>query len=177
MKEYLTIKEYATLYGLSEQAVYKQVRSGKLTVVERQESGKRKKYIFHERAAESETVSDSDTAPRIPAQDDDAAVRLPDHPDHRHTRQNERSSPPPEIEVLEKAIEALTAQLKEKDKQIETLTTLLYREQELQAHSHKLLDVSAEEKPPESPVYEEYEETKSKPKEEPKHGFLYWLFH
>ena len=112
-----------------------------------------------------------------PAQGDDAAVRLPDHPDHRHTRQNERSSPPPEIEVLEKAIAALTAQLKEKDKQIETLTTLLYREQELQAHSHKLLGDSAEEKPPEVTVYEENKETEAKPKEEPKHGFFYWLFH
>lgn len=175
MKEYLTIKEYAALYGLSEQAVYKQVRSGKLTVTERQEDGKRKKYILHECAAENEAVSGSDTAPRIPAQDDDAAGRPSDHPGHGQARQS--PSPSPEIEVLEKAIAALTAQLKEKDKQIETLTTLLYREQELQAHSHKLLDVSAEEKPPKVTVYEENEETEAKPKEEPKHGFFYWLFH
>ena len=49
--KYLTVAEYAAAHGISEQAVYKQIRAGKLLTVEREENGKRKKFIPEEEPA------------------------------------------------------------------------------------------------------------------------------
>ena len=49
--KYLTVAEYAAAHGISEQAVYKQIRAGKLLTVEREENGKKKKFIPEEEPA------------------------------------------------------------------------------------------------------------------------------
>lgn len=46
--KYLSVSEYAAAHGISEQAVYKQIRAGKLFTVERDENGKKKKFIPEE---------------------------------------------------------------------------------------------------------------------------------
>ena len=42
----ISVKEYAARTGMTEQAVYKQIRAGKLPTVERRENGKAKKYVI-----------------------------------------------------------------------------------------------------------------------------------
>ena len=212
MKDCFTVKEYASLHGMTEQAVYKKIRSGKLKATERQESGKRKLYVVINEA-DNKHVSAADTATRTmdPGQDrasaagdpldpfldevahqgSAAATRAPD-PGQDGTsaagdpldpgRVNDRQKN--EVAALEKAIEALTAQLAEKDRQIEKLTELLYREQGLQAQSQFLLTAtrtpdpgqdgtSAAGDPLDPGNQESKEEEQVKPK---KRGFWYWLF-
>ena len=121
MKEYISVKDYAAKYGLTEQAVYKNIRSGKLVTEERVIDGKRKKMI----------VLDLD---QIENQEPDQ-------------NSSNGSTPPPKVETagndekqaLEKAVEALTQQLAEKDRQIANLMQLLHDQQLLQAHSQSLL--------------------------------------
>ena len=200
MKDCLSVKEYATLHGMTEQAVYKKIRAGKLQTTARQENGKRKLYILLDPAGNDETVSTPDTA--------EPAARAPDpHPGEAAAagvpqdtgsagspatatdgRQGAGSAPATEITALEKAVEALTAQLAEKDRQIERLTELLYREQELQANSHRLLNAAtepaarapapdqaaaADDGDTLNPAGQEPEQEQQKPK---KRGFWYWLF-
>lgn len=43
--KYLTVAEYAAAHGITEQAVYKQIRAGKLPTVEREKNGKKTKFI------------------------------------------------------------------------------------------------------------------------------------
>ena len=184
MKDCLSVKEYATLHGMTEQAVYKKIRVGKLQTTERQENGKRKLYILLDPAGNNATVSTPDTA--------EPATRAPDpHPgeaddtgDHSPAGAGSPAATA-EIVALEKALEALTAQLAEKDRQIERLTDLLYREQGLQAQSHMLLTARTTTTPPDptqdngtdngdhSPAGQEPEQEQQKPK---KRGFWYWLF-
>ena len=103
--ELLTVKEYAARQGMTEQAAYKQIRAGKLTTVERQENGKPKKYIF--------CPVDPEEAAASPA------------PDPRIEEPAEREQPPRPADqtaaALEKAVAALSAQIKEKDRQINRL--------------------------------------------------------
>ena len=199
MKDCLSVKEYATLHGMTEQAVYKKIRAGKLQTTERQENGKRKLYILLDPAGNNETVSTPDTPPAArapdPHPDEAAAAGVPQDPGRAGSpaaatdgSQGAGSAPAAEITALEKAVEALTAQLAEKDRQIERLTELLYREQELQANSHRLLNAAtepaarapapdqaaaADDGDPLNPAGQEPEQEQQKPK---KRGFWYWLF-
>ncbi len=185
MKDCLSVKEYANLHGMTEQAVYKKIRTGKLQTTERQENGKRKLYVLLDPAGSNETVSTPDTA--------EPATRAPDpHPgeaddtgDHSPAGAGSPAATA-EIVALEKALEALTAQLAEKDRQIERLTELLYREQGLQAQSHMLLTARTADTATDphqdngtvdgdnsDPTRQEPEQEQQKPK---KRGFWYWLF-
>lgn len=117
--ELLTVKEYAARQGITEQAAYKQIRTGKIKTIEKREKGKPKKYIVYER-------NEPEPEEKQPPQGD----ALPADPK----------------EALEKAVEALTAQLAKKDEQIEQqartidrLTTLLDQSHQLQALSQTLL--------------------------------------
>lgn len=184
MKDCLSVKEYATLHGMTEQAVYKKIRVGKLQTTERQENGKRKLYILLDPAGNNATVSTPDTAePADTATDPHQGNGTDD--DDRSPAGAGSPAAAAEIMALEKALEALTAQLAEKDRQIERLTDLLYREQGLQAQSHMLLTARTTTTPPDptqdngtddgdhSPAGEEPEQEQQKPK---KRGFWYWLF-
>ena len=154
----LTVKEYAARQGMTEQAVYKQIKTGKLLTIDRQENGKQKKYIF--------------------CQDDQ------EPPAGSAPEQAQKDTPPGEsaagqnAAALEKAVAALTAQLEEKDRQINRLTELLSQAQLLQAHSQKLLEQGAQQ-PKEEPaevVEIEEEPPKEQPEEPKKRGFWAWLF-
>ena len=49
--ELLSIREYATYHNITEQAVYKKIKAGKLSTVTIQENGKPKQYIYIPEAA------------------------------------------------------------------------------------------------------------------------------
>ena len=214
MKDSISVKEYAALHGMTEQAVYKRIRAGKLETIEHRENGKRKRLILLDPAG-SNPVSDPDTVPAArtpdphpgdaaaagdpldpgrrsdPAAATGTAARTPDpHPgdaaaagDPLDPGRAGSAQRPPEVAALEMAIETLTAQLAEKDKQIERLTELLYREQELQANSHRLLTTAARAPDPHpgdaaaagAPLDPEAGE--ALPQEQKKRSFWYRLFH
>lgn len=167
--ELLTVKEYAARQGMTEQAVYKQIKTGKLSIVEIQENGKPKKYIFCPMdPAAAVTGNAANQRPEEPA--------APEQPIETYDKASA---------ALEKAITALSAQLEEKDRQINRLTELLNQSQQLQAHSQKLLEQghqtpedAPEEKQSESADGEpEPAETLEPPAAQPKkRSFWLWLF-
>ncbi len=191
MKEYMSVKEYAAATGLSFQAVYKSIKAGKIPTEERTIDGKRIKVI----------VQDDDHAPTSPAVpdpvllDDAAVIPGPEDPAEDPDRQDDTAvTLGPEdparndgIKALEKAVEALTQQLAEKDRQIASLMQLLHDQQELQAHSQLLLSQPEPEKktdpeiietPPE-PVKKtdpEIIETPPEPEKPKRRSFWAWLF-
>lgn len=115
--EYLTIKEYADRKSITPQAVYKQIRQGRLEAFTRNVDGREKTYI---------------------ALDEPTATQQPDPA---------ADAPEADITALERAIEALTAQLAEKDRQIARLTDLLDHAQQLQGHAQKLLEAPKVDQP------------------------------
>lgn len=135
--ELLTVKEYAARQGMTEQAAYKQIRAGKLLTVEHQEGGKSKKYIFLE-AGQGQAAA-ADAAGQIPAKSQEEIQREPrEGVLIGHAAAQDQTSA-----AINQAVEALTAQLAEKDKQIERLTELLSQSHQLQAHAQKLLEQGA----------------------------------
>ena len=184
MNDYLSVKEYAATHGITEQAVYKNIRTGRLAAEDRIIDGKCKKVI-----------------PR-PGQDPDLAAG-------RHGREDPAADPHPgpdpdlaaafpgsaaghqETAALEAAIAALTKQLEEKDKQIERLMVLLDQQQKLQAQSHYLLgtadqaqpapgseDPAADPHPGPDPDPQQLPSQDPQPAEPPKkkRSFWSWLF-
>jgi len=158
MKEYLSVKEYAAATGLSFQAVYKSIKAGKIPTEERTIDGKRIKVI----------VQDDDHAPTSTAAaadpvllDDAAVIPGPEDPARNDG-----------IKALEKAVEALTQQLAEKDRQIASLMQLLHDQQELQAHSQLLLSQPE----PEKKTDPEIIETPPEPEKPKRRSFWAWLF-
>ena len=156
--ELLTVKEYAARQGMTEQAAYKQIRAGKLLTVERQENGKAKKYIF------VFAQEDQDTPP--------GAAGAPE--------QSPGPAPDQTGAALEKAVAALTAQLEEKDRQINRLTELLSQSHQLQAHSQKLIEQGTAQPPERAQEGPEKEPEEPQPPEEPappkkKRSFWEWL--
>ena len=149
--ELLTVKEYAARQGITEQAAYKQIRTGKLETVERQENGKAKKYIFVFAQGDPETpfaAAEAQPEPqKAPAQDQTIAA-------------------------LDNVIAALTAQLEERDRHINRLTELLSQSQQLQAHNQKLLEQYAQQ--PE-PVQEPESEPQAEPAPRKNRSFWEWL--
>lgn len=178
-RELLSVKEYAARQGMTEQAVYKQIRAGKLLTAERQENGKAKKYIF---VFAQEGQDTTPSAAGAPDQNPGPAAADP-----RRSPGSEAPSQDPPGAALEKAVAALTAQLEEKDRQIREkdgqinrLTELLSQSQQLQAHSQKLLEQGTQQ--PEPMPEQELEEPKPEPvpQEEPepvkkKRSFWEWL--
>ena len=173
--ELLTVKEYAARQGMTEQAAYKQIRAGKLLTVERQEGGKVKKYVFWEDGPAAAAAG----AGQIPA---GSPEDLPQEPG-KSVKNEHIPEQKPENTALDQAVAALTAQLAEKDKQLERLTALLSQAHQLQAHTQKLLEQGtpqAEQEPaPQDGPAAAAEETAAPQdaQEAPKKkGFFAWLF-
>lgn len=176
--ELLTVKEYAARQGMTEQAAYKQIRAGKLVTVERQENGKAKKYIFFQ---EIQTTKPEGAAgafdpgrAQSPALDQTAAT------DESQKEPAKQAATDQTAAALEKAVAALTAQLEEKDRQINRLTELLSQSHQLQAHSQKLLEQGTAQPPEMNQEEPEKEPEEPRPQEEPeqpkkKRGFWEWL--
>jgi hypothetical protein len=158
----ISVKEYAARTGMTEQAVYKQIRAGKLPTVERRENGKAKKYVIP--PAQDQSAAAPQDPGHQPAPDPPqaaaraaqlpgseagrspgpaAAATAPDvsRPDTQPPAQDQSAA------ALAQAIAALTAQLAEKDKQIARLQELLNQSQQLQAHSQRLLEQGPERAP------------------------------
>ena len=183
--ELLSVKEYAARQGMTEQAAYKQIRTGKILSVERQENGKPKKYVFVLSQEDQDIDAGSPEQIQPPALDPDAATAAEDL--HKGPATEKEPAEDPTGAALEKAVAALTAQLEEKDRQIREkdgqinrFTELLSQSQQLQAHSQKLLEQGAQQQEP-MPV-QEPEEPKPEPapQEEPepikkKRSFWEWL--
>ena len=180
--ELLTVKEYAARQGMTEQAAYKQIRAGKLLTVERQENGKAKKYIF------VFAQEDQDTTPGAAGAPDQSPGPAPDQAgtaaaDPRQSQGSEAPAQDQTGAALEKAVAALTAQLEEKDRQINRLTELLSQSHQLQAHSQKLLEQGTAQPPErnqEEPEKEPEPQEEPQPQEEPappekKRSFWDWL--
>ena len=182
----MSVKEYAATTGLSFQAVYKSIKAGKIPTEERTIDGKKIKMIVK---SDDHTPAPAAAAPD-PVLLGDAAVIPAADPD----RQDDTAGTPgPEdparnegIKALEKAVEALTQQLAEKDRQIASLMQLLHDQQELQAHSQLLLSQPEPEKktdpeiietPPEPVKKTDPEIIETPPEEKTKRrGFWSWLF-
>ena len=159
MKDFLTVNEYAAVHGMSHQAVYKSIKTGKLATEDRIIDGKRLKVV----------VVDPDQAdePKPSPAGHDAGP-LP------------KAVPADNMDngTFDKAIEALTRQLEEKDRQIaekdrqiSNLMQLLHDQQELQAHSQMLLSQG------ETEIKTDPEIVEAPPEEKPKRrGFWDWWF-
>ena len=176
----ISVKAYAAQSGMTEQAVYKQIKAGKLKTVKRRERGKVKTYILpgpqlapdpHVDLQGSQAAAPDPGAGQAQSQTAPRPVSGPDTTPER--------AQDPTAAAFEKAIAALTAQLEEKDKQIARLQELLNQSQQLQAHSQKLLAQGAERaKDPAAPDPGTAEpEREQSPQQRPKkRGFFAWLF-
>lgn len=166
---YVTVKEYADLRGISIQAVYKQIRAGRLEVSEITEAGRKVKYIK------------ADAAPGAP---EAASEERPDP-----------GPAQPAADPVRVALDLLGAQLQEKDKQIERLQAdirekdahireqaaqlaeLLRNSQQLQAHAQHLLEQHDAEQLETVIEAQETEEVPPAQEDKPKkRSFWAWLF-
>ena len=163
--ELLSIREYATYHNITEQAVYKKIKAGKLSTVTIRENGKPKQYIYIPEATAGAdqaqaTVPAADpvpaAAPRARAGNPSPLpdVSDPDAEAAAAAADPERISPrafdnqasqqrPQEPAQNEITIKALINQLETKDRQIAELTEIISRFQELQAHNQMLLSQHA----------------------------------
>lgn len=176
----ISVKAYAARAGMTEQAVYKQIKSGKLRTVKRREHGKVKTYILSGPQLAPDPQVDLPGS-QAAAPDPGAARSAEEQPPRAVPEPGttpERAADPTAA-ALEKAVAALTAQLEEKDKQIARLQELLNQSQQLQAHSQRLLeqgperaaDLQAVENP-----QEREPEQEEKPERPKKRSFFAWLF-
>lgn len=168
---YVTVKEYAEKRGVSLQAVYKQIRAGRLEYTEITEAGRPVKYIKADPAAEDPAQlpqeAQAEEATAQPAGDPvRAALDLLGE----------------QLREKDKQIERLQAEIKEKDthirEQAEKLTELLRRSQDLQAHAQHLLEPHEDPQPEPGPVIEAQAAEDPAPEEQTKkrRGFWAWLF-
>ena len=154
MKDYLTVNEYAAENGMTHQAVYKSIKAGKVVTEERTIDGKRRKVVVVDRV-----------------QTDDPPTNQEDGSDNRQPAPKVATAGNDEVSALEKAVEALTQQLAEKDRQIANLMQLLHNQQELQAHNQMLLSQ------PEADAVKDPQIIEAPTEEKPKRrGFWSWLF-
>ena len=169
MNAYLSVKEYAALHGITEQAVYKNIRTGRLAAEDRIIDGKCKKVIPHPgqdpdlaagRQGSADPAADPHPGPdpdlqQLPFQDPQPAPGSADPAADPHPGPDPdlaaafpgSAAGHQETAALEAAIAALTKQLEEKDKQIERLMVLLDQQQKLQAQSHYLLGTADQAQP------------------------------
>ena len=130
---YITVKEYARRRGISLQAVYKQIRAGRLEYMELIEAGRPVKYIKAPQAAPDPAQPGAEApAPEDPAQPAGDPLRVA------------LDLLGAQLQEKDKQIERLQAEIKEKDihirEQAEKLTELLRNSQQLQAHAQHLLE-------------------------------------
>lgn len=133
---YISIKEYAAQRGISLQAVYKQIRAGKIEYKEISDGGRMVKYIKAEQAAPR---SNMDTA----AENEQDNLKQAAAP-----IQLALDLLGEQLKEKDRQIERLQAEIKEKDnhirEQAEKLTELLKNSQQLQAHAQHLLEAHEE---------------------------------
>lgn len=134
MKKLLTVKEYADLQNTSVQNIYKKIKRDKIAVIEKKDdTGRVIKYIeFDDNTEEETNIEDT-------LNEDNLNSSIDSSEDNKEKQSNKNTT---ELELLKKTIEIIEGQLKEKDKQIESLnsqieklSTMLDQSQKLQALS------------------------------------------
>ena len=183
MNDLLTVKEFAEIIEVSTQAIYKQVinENSRLFPYVVQQKGKRYikkealKEVYQIEQPEKATETTNPTGKPNETNQDNQPFQ-PDQPTVETDTTNETNQSNPKDPFGKDIIEFLQEQLREKDKQIEKLQTLLDQEQHLHAQTRLLLEEKNK-----APQNEEeqndfvIQETKNQePKK--KKGFWAWLF-
>lgn len=173
MPGYITVKEYAALLGISVQAVYKQIRAGRLEYTEITEAGKKVKYIKAASAAAGPEATEA--AATAPAGVDPGTSPAPD------PVRIALDLLGAQLQEKDKQIERLQADIKEKDahirEQAAQLAELLRNSQQLQAHAQHLLEQHDAEQPETVIEAQETEEIPPAQEDKPKkRSFWAWLF-
>lgn len=165
---YVTVKEYADLRGISIQAVYKQIRAGRLEVSEITEAGRKVKYIKADAAPGAPEAASEERTDPGPAQPAGDPIRVA------------LDLLGAQLQEKDKQIERLQADIKEKDahirEQAAQLTELLRNSQRLQAHAQHLLE--QHEQDPQDPIIEA-QATEAPVQEDPpkkRRSWWAWLF-
>ena len=181
-KEYLTIAEYAEIKGISKQAVYKQLNNKLKDYVEIVENKKRLKISVLE-----ENIQPHSTKVEQPIQPISTKVEQPIQP---ISTEVEQPIQPISTEVEQPIQPFLEAQIKEKDKTIDSLlrqiealqeqntrlTELLHNSQVLLAVEKQALIQEQASTHTEEPEHRTETQSQDKPTEQKKHGFIYRLF-
>ena len=180
MNDLLTVKEFAEIIEVSTQAIYKQVinENSRLFPYVVQQKGKR--YIKKEALKEvyqveqpEKTTEATNSTEETNETNQDKQPFQPFQPTVETDETNQSNQNDPFSKGI---IEFLQEQLREKDKQIEKLQTLLDQEQHLHAQTRLLLEERNKSQQNEDKEQEEIiQETKNKKKKK-KRSFWAWLF-
>lgn len=159
-KEYLTIAEYAEIKGISKQAVYKQLNNKLKDYVEIVENKKRLKISILE-----ENIQPHSTKVEQPIQPISTEVEQPIQPFLEA-----------QIKEKDKTIDSLLRQIEALQEQNTRLTELLHNSQVLLAVEKQALIQEQASTHAEEPEHRTETQSQDKPTEQKKHGFIYRLF-
>lgn len=159
-KEYLTVAEYAEIKGISKQAVYKQLNNKLNNYVETVEGKKCLKISILE-----ENIQPSSTKVEQPIQPVSTEVEQPIQPFLEA-----------QIKEKDKTIDSLLRQIEALQDQNTRLTELLHNSQVLLAVEKQALIQEQASTHTEEPEHRTETQSQDKPTEQKKHGFIYRLF-
>ena len=159
-KEYLTVAEYAEIKGISKQAVYKQLNNKLNNYVETVEGKKCLKISILE-----ENIQPSSTKVEQPIQPVSTEVEQPIQPFWEA-----------QIKEKDKTIDSLLRQIEALQEQNTRLTELLHNSQVLLAVEKQALIQEQASTHTEEPEHRTETKSQDKPTEQKKHGFIYRLF-
>ena len=159
-KEYLNVAEYAEIKGISKQAVYKQLNNKLNNYVETVEGKKCLKISILE-----ENIQPSSTKVEQPIQPVSTEVEQPIQPFWEA-----------QIKEKDKTIDSLLRQIEALQEQNTRLTELLHNSQVLLAVEKQALIQEHASTHTEEPEHRTETQSQDKPTEQKKHGFIYRLF-
>lgn len=159
-KEYLTVAEYAEIKGISKQAVYKQLNNKLNNYVETVEGKKCLKISILE-----DGIQPHSTKVEQPIQPDSTKVEQPIQPFLEA-----------QIKEKDKTIDSLLRQIEALQEQNTRLTELLHNSQVLLAVEKQALIQEQASTHTEEPEHRTETQSQDKPTEQKKHGFIYRLF-
>ena len=159
-KQYITVAEYAEIKGISKQAVYKQLYNKLKDYVEIVESKKRLKISILE-----ENIQPHSTKVEQPIQPISTEVEQPIQPFLEA-----------QIKEKDKTIDSLLRQIEALQDQNTRLTELLHNSQVLLAVEKQALIQEQASTHTEEPEHRTETQSQDKPTEQKKHGFIYRLF-
>ena len=159
-KQYITVAEYAEIKGISKQAVYKQLNNKLKDYVEIVENKKCLKISVLE-----ESIQPHSTEVEQPIQPISTEVEQPIQPFLEA-----------QIKEKDKTIDSLLRQIEALQEQNTRLTELLHNSQVLLAVEKQALIQEQASTHTEEPEHRTETQSQDKPTEQKKHGFIYRLF-